>query len=59
MTYCVYLLNHLAHAQIGWRTPIEVAFGCTPDLSELLCFTFYQPVLYLDYESDFPSTNEK
>jgi len=59
MTYCVYLLNHLAHAQLGWRTPIEVAFGYTPDLSELLCFTFYQPVYYMAHESHFPATNEK
>jgi hypothetical protein len=59
MTYCVYMLNHLAHANLNWRTPIEAAFGYTPDVSSLLCFTFYQPVLYLDHESSFPSSREK
>ena len=38
--YCVFLLNRLAAASLlGWRTPIEVAFEVTPDISMLLIFT--------------------
>jgi transposase InsO family protein len=35
LVYVVYLLNHLSHEQLDWRTPIEVATGVTPDISSL------------------------
>jgi len=49
--YCVFLLNRLASASLGWRTPIEVAFGVTPDISMLLIFTWYKPVFYYTDDS--------
>lgn len=58
MMYCAFLLNHLVHTQLNWCTPIECAFSYTPDVSALLCFTFYAPVLYCDVESSFPNSKE-
>lgn len=60
-TYCIMyscdILNHTASKTLGWRTPIEVAFGITPDISALVQFAFYEPVYY--YASDpFPTTKE-
>ena len=57
--YCVFLLNRLASASLGWRTPIEVAFGVTPDISMLLIFTWYKPVFYYTDDSAFPGSREK
>src|SRR5687767_5298274 len=42
------VLNHLATPSLKNRTPIEKAFGVTPDISRLLQFYFYQPFFYLD-----------
>ena len=60
-TYCALyacdILNHTASQNLEWRTPIEVAFGITPDISALVQFAFYGPVYY--YASDpFPITKE-
>ena len=42
--YVVYLLNHMSVKRLKWKTPIEVAFGYTPDISALLQFSFYENV---------------
>jgi len=59
-----YALVHAAHIhnrksmkRLGWRTPLEVREGETPDISHLV-FGFYRPVLYYDPDS-FPNDNEK
>ena len=59
MHYCVYILNRLARKNLGWRTPMEKAFGPTPDISNILCFYFYQPVLYNDPDTVFPASKER
>ena len=60
LLYVVYLLNWVAMDALGGRTPIEVALGETPDISALLQFDFYKPVLYHDPEgSSFPDTTKK
>ena len=41
LKYVVQVLNHLATPSLKNRTPIENAFGVTPDLSGLLQFYFY------------------
>ena len=48
MKYVAYLLNHISTPGLDHITPIQVAFGVTPDISALLQFYFYQPVMYLD-----------
>ena len=60
--YAIILLNHTANASIGGITPIERAFGITPDISALLQYAFNEPIYYLDTVSNtssFPSTKEK
>ena len=44
--YVVFVLNRLATHSLGWRTPLEVLDGQTPDISPLLQFEFYEPVYY-------------
>ncbi|MEL6803635.1 MAG: reverse transcriptase domain-containing protein, partial [Bacteroidota bacterium] len=53
------LLNILSNKTLDDRTPTEVAFGITPDISAFLQFHFYERVLYLDPTESFPKTKEK
>ena len=59
--YAILLLNHTATKSIGGMTPIEKAFGVTPDISALLQYSFYEPVYYLNditTHASFPNTKE-
>ena len=38
--------------------PFENQKGITPDISAYLQFTFWQPVLYLDHEPEWPASKE-
>ncbi|HEY9708217.1 MAG TPA: hypothetical protein V6D48_08435 [Oculatellaceae cyanobacterium] len=59
LKYVVVLLNHLSSPNLGHKTPIEKAFGVTPDISALIQFYFYQPVLYLDTNKpSYPKSKE-
>ena len=40
-------------------SPIQYLKGDTPDISAYLQFTFYQRILYLDNESNFPASKER
>ncbi len=58
--YAAYLLNRIAHARLGYKTPIEASIGENPDFLSLLHFHFYQPVLYYEkHESPFPTSKER
>ena len=60
LMYVCMLLNHLASAALGWKTPLQVLTGQTPDISKFLHFSFYEPVYYHSYSDAFPSaSNEK
>ena len=52
------LLNVTVQQNLSWRTPTEVTFGETPDISAYLQFTFYQRVLHLDPTASFPRNKE-
>ena len=54
LMYVCFLQNHLAYKSLGWRTPTEWLLGYTPDISALLQFVFYQPVLFAAHEPSFP-----
>jgi len=56
--YVCYLMNRMAHERLKGCTPIEVALGETPDISALLQFYFYQPILYYDKNQSFPESKE-
>jgi transposase InsO family protein len=51
--YVVYLLNRTATKSLEWKTPIEQAFGDTPDISNLLQFSFWELVYYWTLPKDF------
>ena len=40
-------------------TPLQYKHRVTPDISEFLQFTFWQPILYLDHESKWPASRER
>jgi hypothetical protein len=46
LLYMVFLLNHLSSDALGGLTPIEIAIGQRPDISALLQFRWFEPVLY-------------
>ena len=46
--YVVYLMNHLAKANLQWRSSHEVCLGVTPSISALLLFTFNECIYYVD-----------
>ena len=56
--YVVYLLNRTANEALKWKTPLEVAFGDTPDISNLLQFEFWELVYYHDPQASFPDSKE-
>jgi hypothetical protein len=60
LMYVCILLNHLASAALGWKTPLQVLTGKTPDISKFLYFSFYELVYYHLNSDSFPSSsNEK
>jgi hypothetical protein len=57
LLYVDYLLNHLSSDVLGGLTPIEIATGQRPDISALLQFRWFEPVLYSvdhSFASDSP-----
>ncbi|MEL6802173.1 MAG: hypothetical protein AAFO91_00130, partial [Bacteroidota bacterium] len=59
MTFVVYMLNRLAHDGLGGKTPLQAAFGVTPDVSALLAFYWFQRVFYYAPDSKFPASKER
>jgi hypothetical protein len=55
LEYVCFVQNHTAVPSLGNRTPIEWLLGYTPDISVLLQFSFWEPVLYKKYDEKFPS----
>ncbi len=52
--------NHLSNDNLPNKiSPIQFRTGVTPDISPFLQYTFWQPILYLDHESSWPSTTER
>ena len=45
LIYVCYLLNHIACSALDGNLPLLALTGITPDISFILLFTFYQPVL--------------
>ena len=55
LRYACFVYNYTAVKSLGWKTPISVLTGVTPDISVLLRFAFYEKVLYQTLEPSFPS----
>ncbi len=54
--YAMDLINHTVVRRLNWRTPYELIFRDTPDIS-VFCFIFYEPVHYLEPNVQFPKAN--
>lgn len=59
LIYVCFILNHTASGTIGWRAPLEVLTGSTPDISPLLRFQWWEPVYYKVDDADFPSESRE
>ena len=57
--YICEVSNNLADPTNDWKIPNEVAGAGTVDISHLLAFYFYQPVLYLETNVEFSEPKEK
>ena len=44
---------------IEWINSIIGLYGITPDISNMLLYTFYQPVFYATHDQHFPSESEE
>ena len=59
LQYVCYILNHMSTASLGGQVPLQVLYGVTPDISIMLLYTFYQPVIYATHDKHFPSESEE
>ena len=49
----------MSTASLGGQVPLQVLYGVTPDISTMLLYTFYQPVIYATHDQHFPSESEE
>ena len=56
--YVVFLMNHMASDALHGKCPIEVATGVKGDISSLLQFHWWEPVLY-QADHGFPSSSRE
>lgn len=42
--YVCYILNRTATLSLNWRTPLEVFYGETPDISPIMQYQFWEAV---------------
>ncbi|KAL7455007.1 hypothetical protein ACHAWC_006593 [Mediolabrus comicus] len=60
LKYVVYIWNRTARKLLNWRTPLEAAFGQTPDLGPITHCEFWEVVLIKNYQdAGFPSTSNE
>ena len=59
LIYVCCLLNHIASAALDGKIACFALTGITPDISIILLFTFYQPLLYAMHDQHFPSESEE
>jgi hypothetical protein len=59
--YLVHIHHLSVNRQINWKIPEQVSRGPrgTPNMSHMLMFYWFEPVLFLDPVSKFPETTER
>jgi hypothetical protein len=57
--YLADIHNMCADETLDWKTPQSVRRGTQTDISQLLQFQFWEPIVYLDTEEQYPATKEK
>ena len=58
MDHAAVILNQLAHKSLNNKTPHELMFGETPDISALIQLHWMQPVLYYNKMASYPEPKE-
>ena len=48
-----------ANEHLNWETPIQKSGEGTPDISHIMQFYWYEPVLYYNPDTSFPETKEE
>jgi hypothetical protein len=56
--YLAHVRNLSANRKIEWKIPEQISRG-VPDISRILMFYWFEPVLYLYQVSKFPETTDK
>ena len=56
-TYIAEVNNICAHPVLGWKTPISVRHGYTPDISAYLQYEFWERI-YFKVDEQSPGTKE-
>jgi len=59
MQYAALVLNCTACKSLDWAIPLQILLGVTIDVSPLLRFYWYQPVLYNVDNASFPSESHE
>ncbi|MFM8621767.1 MAG: reverse transcriptase domain-containing protein, partial [Holophagaceae bacterium] len=59
LQYVCTVLNCSACKSLDWEVPLTVLLGVTVDVSPLLRFYWYQPVLFATDHASFPSTSKE
>jgi hypothetical protein len=59
LMYVCLLLNHLASAALGWKSPEQILTGQQPDISKFMHFSFYEPIYYHSHSNMFPSASNE
>jgi hypothetical protein len=58
--YLTHVYNLSPNRQLNWKIPEQISrVGVTPDISHILMFYWFEPVLYLNTVSKFPETTER
>ena len=59
MIHAPYIRNHLSCEALAGNVPLGMLYGVSPDISIILLYTFYQPVLYAPHNQSYPSASEE
>ena len=54
MIHASYILNHLPCEAMAGNVPLWMLYGVSPNISIILLYTFYQPVIYATHNQSYP-----
>ena len=58
LEYLIELHDHWAAESLTWKSPIEIAFGETPDISSLIQFKWFDYLYYYEPTAEYPDSKE-
>ena len=57
MAYVISILNCMAHRSLSWSTSHEATYGFTLDVTHLMKFEFWEPIIILDNKTQFTESH--